>query len=55
MIEFPGFNWENRAFKTLTSAKNDMQQSVCVCLKYILFSEISHILVIWGMVLRANT
>lgn len=25
MIEFPAFNWGNRAFKFLTSTKNDMQ------------------------------
>lgn len=25
MIEFPAFNWGNRAFKILTSTKNDMQ------------------------------
>lgn len=35
MIESPASNWGNRAFKILTSTKNDMQSSMlCVFEKY---------------------
>lgn len=58
MTDSPAFNWGNRAFKFLTSTESYMQQSMFVYVCNVFYSQSSlnlHVLVIWGIDLRADT